>query len=141
MSAHPAPQILAAAMLLACLSAQAQVVVIVSTKNPISKLTPAMVSQIFFGQTSTFYSGARAEPLDLPDGAPARQEFYTKFLGKSLSQMKVYWSKQSFSGKGSAPSVLGSDAELVKKVAENPKFIGYVDKAAVNGSVKVLEVQ
>jgi ABC-type phosphate transport system substrate-binding protein len=131
----------AAALLFACASVQAQVVVIVSAKNPISKLTPDMVTQIFLGQASTFYTGGKAEPLDLAEGSPIRQEFYTKFLGKSQAQMKAHWSKQAFSGKGSAPAVLPGNTELVKKVAENPKYIGYVDKAAVDATVKALTVQ
>jgi ABC-type phosphate transport system substrate-binding protein len=131
----------ALALLLACASVQAQVVVIVSVKNPVSKLTPDMLSTIFLGQASTFYTGGRAEPLDLPEGSSTRQEFYTKFLGKTQAQLKSHWSKQAFSGKGSAPVVIASDADMVKKVAENPKYISYVDKAAVDASVKVLTVQ
>jgi len=128
-------------MLLFCTSAQAQVVLIVSAKNPVSKLTTDQVTQIFLGQATTFYTGGKAEPLDLSEGAQARQEFYAKFLGKTQAQMKSHWSKQAFSGKGSAPVSLPSQAELVKKVAENPKYISYVDQAAVDASVKVLSVQ
>jgi ABC-type phosphate transport system substrate-binding protein len=130
-----------ALIFLACCSAQAQVVVIVSSKNPVSKLTTDQVVQIFMGQASTFYTGGKAEPLDLAEGAPARQEFYTKYLGKTQAQMKAYWSKQAFSGKGSAPVTLSDHADLIKKVAENPKYIGYVDKANVDTSVKIIAIQ
>jgi len=130
-----------ASLLIACAAAQAQVVVIVSTKNPVTKLTTEMVSQIFLGQSTTFYTGWKAEPLDLAEGSPARNEFYAKFLGKSAAQVKAHWSKQSFSGKGSAPAVVSSDADLIKKVAENPKYIAYVDKASVDAGVKVITIQ
>jgi ABC-type phosphate transport system substrate-binding protein len=119
-------------------SAEAQVVVIISTKNPISKLTPDMVSQIFLGQSKTYYTGAMAEPLDHAEGAAARNEFYLKVLGKSAAQLKAHWAKLSFSGAGQPPKVLPDDRAVVKLVAENPKYIGYVDKSAVDASVKVV---
>ena len=123
------------------LSLQAQVVVIVSAKNPVTKMTVDQVTQIFLGQSSTFITGGKAEPLDLADRDAARAEFCNKILGKSPAQVKAHWSKQAFSGKGQPPASMGSAAEMVSKVAENPKYIGYVEKSAVTGSVKVLTIQ
>lgn len=124
-------------LLLVGLSLRAQTVVIISTKNPISKLTKDQVSQIFLGQARTFYTGGQAEPLDLPEATDLRKDFYDKALGKSPAQMKAHWSKLSFSGQGQPPKVL-SPAELVKLISENPKYIGYVDAAAVTEGVKVV---
>jgi ABC-type phosphate transport system substrate-binding protein len=118
--------------------AQAQVVVIISAKSPISKLTPDQVSQIFLGQAKTYYTGAMAEPVDNAEGASARNEFYQKVLGKNAAQLKAHWAKLSFSGAGQAPKALPDDKAVVKLVSENPKYIGYVDKAAVDASVKIV---
>ena len=120
------------------MSAQAQVVVIISSKNPISKLTPDMVSQIFLGQAKTFYNGGQAEPVDQAEGAALRAEFYEKAMGKSPAQLKAYWSKMTFSGKAQPPQALADSKAVVKRVAENPKYIGYVDKSAVDATVKVV---
>lgn len=129
--------LLVVALGMAATSASAQVVVIISAKNPISKLTPEQVSQIFLGQAKTFYSGAQAVPIDLAEG-PTRREFYEKVTGKTPAQLKAYWSKLTFSGNAQPPQALADSQAVVKQVAENPKFIGYVDKAAVDGSVKVV---
>jgi ABC-type phosphate transport system substrate-binding protein len=126
---------LALAAMLA-LPAQAQVVIL-STKNPISKLTKEQVSQIFLGQAKTFYTGGQAEPLDLPEGIDVRNAFYQKTLNKPSAQMKAFWSKMEFSGSAHAPKAL-SAAEVVKLVASNPKYIGYVDASAVTPEVKVV---
>jgi ABC-type phosphate transport system substrate-binding protein len=123
------------------LSLSAQAVVIVSTKNSISLVTSDQLAQIFLGQVSTFYTGAKAEPLDQPASSPLRQDFYQKYLGKSQAQIKAHWSKQAFSGKGQPPRELGSSPEIVKLVAENPKYIAYVDPGAVDGTVKVLKIK
>ena len=127
-----------ASMALASASAQAQVVVIISAKNPISKLSADQVSQIFLGQAKTFYSGGQAEPLDLPEGIASRSDFYQKITGKNAAQIKAHRAKLSFSGAGQAPQILSDLPAMVKRVAENPKYIGYVDKSAVDGSVKVV---
>ncbi|MCE1227991.1 MAG: phosphate ABC transporter substrate-binding protein, partial [Firmicutes bacterium] len=82
---------------LSAMSLNAQVVVIISAKNPISKLTQDQVSQIFLGQTKTFFTGAMAVPVDLSEGSGPRNEFYQKVTGKSAAQVKAHWSKLTFS--------------------------------------------
>jgi ABC-type phosphate transport system substrate-binding protein len=113
-------------------------VVIISTKNPLSKLNQEQVSQIFLGQVHTFFTGGKAEALDLGEGSPLRKAFYQKALNKGPAQMKAHWSKMEFSGNGRAPRMLMTSAEVVKLVAENPKYIGYVDPASLDSSVKVV---
>ncbi|MBP1771175.1 MAG: ABC-type phosphate transport system, periplasmic component [Holophagaceae bacterium] len=130
--------LLAGTLGMAAATAQAQVVVIISTKNPISKLTADQVSQIFLGQAKTFYTGAMCEPLDQAEGSGARNEFYQKVTGKNAAQLRAHWSKLTFSGKAQPPQALAGNQAVVKMVADNPKFIGYVDKSAVDGSVKVV---
>lgn len=43
-----------------------------------------------------------------------------------------------FTGKGQAPIILQDAAAVKKAVISDPKAIGYIDKAAVDGSVKVV---
>ena len=50
------------------------------------------------------------------------------------------WSRLAFTGQGQPPKEL-ADAEAVKKaVAADPKAVGYIDKADVDASVKVVLV-
>jgi ABC-type phosphate transport system substrate-binding protein len=53
-------------------------------------------------------------------------------------QIKKVWMKLQLTGEGQAPEGLGSDDEVVSKVASTPGAIGYVDAAKVNDNVKVL---
>ena len=129
--------LLVAAFVAMAVPASAQVVVIISAKSPISKLTPDQVSQIFLGQAKTFYNGGMAVPLDQAEGAD-RHAFYLKVTGKNPAQLKAYWSKLTFSGNAQPPQVLPDSKAVVKLVAGNPKYIGYVDKSAVDASVKVV---
>lgn len=130
--------ILAAATLAQCLaisSANAELVVIVNSKNPVNALNADQVEKLFLGKTSAFPDGATAIPVDLPKGAE-RESFYQKATGKSPSQLKAYWSKQVFTGAGQPPKEAESAQEMVNLVGKNPNLIGYIDKAAINSSVK-----
>jgi hypothetical protein len=67
-----------------------------------------------------------------------RAEFYKKATGRDLSQIKATWARLVFSGKAQAPKEVADAAAIKKAVAADPKSVAYIDKAAVDGSVKVL---
>lgn len=67
-----------------------------------------------------------------------RDHFYKKLTDRDPAQVKAVWARVVFTGKGQAPLML-PDAESIKKaVATDPKAIGYIDKSAVDSSVKVV---
>ena len=61
--------------------------------------------------------------------------------GKSSAQVKAAWSRLVFSGKATPPKELASSAEVKKFVAANPDAIGYVEKSAVDATVKVKRIR
>lgn len=126
------------AVLLLSMAVRADVVVVVSAKSPVGPLTQEQVSQLFLGKASSFPGGGIALPVDLPEGQPVREAFYGKITGKSAAQLKAYWSKLIFTGKGQPPKEIPNSAEVRKLVAGNPNTIGYIEKAAVDSSVKVV---
>ncbi|MBT9608531.1 MAG: hypothetical protein IV110_00635 [Aquabacterium sp.] len=119
-------------------AASAQVAVIVHPKSAIASLSPEQVSAIFLGKSSTLPSGSVAAPVDLPDGSPVHEQFYTKATGKTSAQVKATWARLTFSGKATPPKELGSSADVKKFVAANPDAIGYIEKSAVDGTVKAV---
>ena len=128
----------AAALCIASAGVFAQVAVVVNPKSPLATMTADQVSGIFLGKSNTLPSGGTAMPTDLPDSAPAHELFYTKVTGKSSAQVKAAWSRLVFSGKATPPKELASSADVKKFVASNPDAIGYIEKAAVDSSVKVV---
>jgi ABC-type phosphate transport system substrate-binding protein len=123
--------LLSAAFALA-LPACAEVVVVVNPKAADSTMTKDQVAQFFLGKSSSM------TPVDQPDSAPIRAEFYKKVTDKDASQVKSLWSKLVFTGKATMPKEAGDSAAVKKAVASDPKAIGYIDKSAVDGSVKVV---
>jgi len=119
----------------------ADVVVVVSARNPVTALSRNQIADIFLGKTGSFPYGSHAVPIDQAEGAGARDAFYATFTGKSAAQVKAYWSKIIFTGRGQPPRQVANGAEAKKLIAENPNAIGYIEPDLVDGSVKVLLLQ
>ncbi len=100
-------------------SSYAETVIVVSSKSTATNLTKDQASAIFMGKTSEVPGGGQVVPIDQVDG-PLREEFYTKTTGKSTDQMRAYWSKLEFTGKGTAPKQLANSTEVKKFLATNP---------------------
>lgn len=95
-------------------------------------LTKDQIADIYLGKDTSF------APLDLPESAATRADFYKKATGRDLAQVKATWSRLIFSGKAQPPKEVPDAAAVKKAVAANPKAIGYIDKSAVDGTVKVV---
>jgi len=121
-------------------TAQAAVVAVVSTKNPVAVLSRTQVTDIFLGRNNRFPDGRAAVPLDQAEGSVARSEFYNRYAGMSSPQVKAFWAKIIFTGRGQPPRAVANDDEVKKMLAANPRLIGYIDQKMVDSSVKVLVV-
>lgn len=91
-------------------------------------------------QLSNLYLGRSFElkPLDLPEGSATRDAFYKHTTEREPSQVKAVWSRVIFTGKGKPPTEVADTAAMKKAVAADPKAIGYIEKSAVDASVKVV---
>jgi ABC-type phosphate transport system substrate-binding protein len=113
-------------------AAHAEMVVVVNPKNPAGSMTPEQVANVFLGKDT------RLKPVENPMGAPGKSEFYQKVLNKDVTQVKAIWSRLIFTGDAALPKEVSGDAEAVKQVAGDENAIAYVDKGAVDGSVKTV---
>lgn len=95
-------------------------------------LSKDQVANVYLGRTFDL------KPIDAPEGNATREQFYKKLADRDASQVKAVWSRIVFTGKGQPPIMLPNAAEVKKAVATDPKAIGYIDKAAVDGTVKVV---
>ena len=131
-------KLLTALTLASCFTmAQAGSVVVVGSSSPIGASNEGDVVKAFLGKKKDL-GGVSVVPVDQGEGNAARNDFYANVVKKSEAQLKSYWSRLIFTGKGQAPQVVGGDAEVKNMVATNPNIIGYIDESAVDGSVKVI---
>lgn len=122
--------LLAVSLAVSCAAQAADLVVIA---NPaVGALTKDQVADLFLGKSQAF------TPIDQSEGSPVYAEFYKKATGRDTAQVKSTWSRIVFSGKGQPPKQLPDSAAVKKAVASDPKAVGYVEKSAVDGSVKTV---
>lgn len=109
-----------------------ELVVIVNPKNPATRMFGEQAAQFFVGKSTLF------TPVEHSDGSAIRNEFYQKVIGKDSATVKALWSKIVFTGKGTAPKEYATSAEVKKAVAADVSAIGYIEKSAVDDTVKVI---
>jgi ABC-type phosphate transport system substrate-binding protein len=116
----------------------ADVVAVVSAKSTVGTLSKSQVADIFLGRVNRFPDGAAAIPIDQPEGSDTRNQFYEIFAGKSPAQIKAFWSKIVFTGRGQPPKAVADGAELKRLIAANPTAIGYIEASQVDSTVRAL---
>lgn len=95
-------------------------------------LSKEQVADVFLGKSHAF------TPVDQPEGSALYAEFYRKATGRDIAQIKATWARLVFSGKAQAPRQLPDAAAVKRAVAADPKAVGYVERSAVDSSVKVV---
>jgi hypothetical protein len=128
---------LTVALIATLFSFQTLAVNIVVHPSNTDALDKASISRIFLGKAKSFPGGGAATPVDQAEGAAVTDEFNDKVLSRSASQLKAYWSKLVFTGKGTPPKKLDSDAAVIDMVSKNPDMIGYIQGDG-GGAVKVV---
>ncbi|GJI88730.1 hypothetical protein RugamoR1_18930 [Rugamonas sp. R1(2021)] len=116
------------------LPARAELVIIVNQQNPATRIFPSQAAQFFLGGSVLF------TPVEQAENSPLRAEFCKKVLEKSPAQVEAIWSKIVFAAKGKPPKEYKSSAEVKKAVADNVNAIGYIEKSAVDDTVKVVAI-
>jgi ABC-type phosphate transport system substrate-binding protein len=116
----------------------AQVVAVVSADSTIVTLSKVQVISIFLGRTTRFPDGSTAMPIDQTEGSATRDEFYNSFAEMSPAQLKAFWSRIIFTGRGQPPKAAGTVVDLKKLLLANPNAIGYLDQSLLDSSLKVV---
>ncbi len=116
---------------------QADVVIIGNPAGPDS-ITDNQVRDLYLNRSKALPDGQKATPFELPEGSPVRVQFHDKVTERNDAQLKAFWSKQVFTGRGQPPAEAASPAAMKARVSSTPGSIGYIDAADVDSSVKVI---
>ena len=117
--------------------ATAEIEVIVHPSNG-ATLDQDSIQRIFLGKTRAFPGGGEAVAISASEGSPEEAEFTEKVLSKTPKQLKAYWAKMVFTGKGTPPRQVDSAAEVVKLISANPNLIGFIPAGTGGAGVKVV---
>ncbi len=113
--------------------------VIANSSVKADTISKAELKHVFLEERNSLGDGTHVEPILERDG-PVHEAFLQQYLGRSEDDLQTYYRALVFTGKGSMPKALGSDAEVVSYVARTRGAIGYVSSAASADGVKTLTI-
>lgn len=116
---------------------RAEIAVIVNKNVEMGKVTQAQITALFLQQSKRI-NDRYLTPLDLSQRMPVREQFYRRIANKTPLQMKAYWSRLVFTGKGEPPIEFDNSEEVLVTVGADENFIGYINAEDVDDSVKVI---
>lgn len=112
--------------------------VIVHPANHNPALTDVQVARIFLGKITIFPDESPATPVTIRDDEALRAEFELKVLGKNPVQLRAYWARQLFTGRGGPPESFPNWDALKKHVANTPGAVGFIPERQLDGSVRAV---
>jgi hypothetical protein len=104
---------------------------VVIVNSAAAGMSKEQIADVYLGRSNDL------TPIDQAASSPIYVEFYKKATGRDLAQVKAIWSRIIFTGRGLPPKQMVDSAAVKKAVAANPKAIGYIEKSAVDASIKV----
>jgi ABC-type phosphate transport system substrate-binding protein len=127
-----------AGLLLGMSPAYSDIAIIVHPSNSLSNVSASDAARIYLGKDRSFPNDEKIDTIDQPAGSSIHSKFYSSVVKMNEAKVQQYWSRLRFSGKGRPPQVLGDDATVKAFVSQTPNAIGYIDKKAIDRSVKIL---
>jgi ABC-type phosphate transport system substrate-binding protein len=116
-------------------SADPTIAVIVHPSRHVT-LSEDDVARIFLRKQRFWPDGSPLVPLNREAGSELRELFSQRVFGSTSDALAGYWNEQYFLGMF-PPATLSSTLAVKRYVAAEPNAIGYVESAAVDGSVRV----
>ena len=113
--------------------------VIANTSVKENSITVEELRELYLLQRGTLKSGSRVVPV-LQKGGATHDAFVRGYVGRDAEEIRIYYQGLIFTGKGSMPKELHSDAEVVAYVSGRSGAIGYVSSETNTDGVKVLMV-
>jgi len=113
-------------------------VVVVNAASAITRLGQDDVVNIFLGRYRRLPTGVMAIPIDQPENASLRAEFYRKLVNKEPNEINAYWSRLLFSGKTSPPLQAVTANDVVVLLVGQPGGIAYMDRGQVDKRFRIV---
>jgi ABC-type phosphate transport system substrate-binding protein len=117
-----------------------KVVVITNSETALDEISAEDLKSIFLGTKMALKGGIRVEPVVAKSG-PAHAAFLRSYLSKTDVALQIYYRSLVFSGQGSMPATVSSDAEVIAFVEKTRGAIGYVAASSDIGSAKALRIK
>lgn len=115
--------------------------VIAHRSVPGSYLSLASARALFGMRMMKWPDGRPVRVFVMPDAHPVHDSLCKEQLNLYPYQLRQSWDRLVYSGMAQAPTEVGTEEEMLIRVAATPGAIGYVRKVKTNDQVKVLRVE
>lgn len=115
----------------------AEIAIIVNKASSLTAAQASEIQRVYLGKTQKI-DGTDVTPINQTKNTSLSDTFNKTVLSKSSNQVKAYWSKLIFTGKGTPPQELNNDIEVINAVRNDVSTIGYIDASLVDDSVNVI---
>jgi len=111
--------------------------IVVHPSVPEYKVSLNKTRAIFTMRQRFWPNGEKIKVFTLSDEHPLHQIFTKNNLHMFPHQLRRVWDRIVFSGSGRVPIVVGSEEEMLDKVANTPNAIGYLSNEFKNEKVRL----
>jgi len=115
--------------------------IVVNSSVGISELSLKDVRAIFTMKKRLWADGKGVQVFVLPDNDGVHKQFCIKVLGVFPRQLESVWYRLVYSGTGNAPVEVGSEQELLDRVANTEGAIGYIQSVSENDKTKIITIK
>jgi hypothetical protein len=113
-----------------------QIVIVMSKDAAFDTIKKREVERLFLAKSKRLPSGKKAIVVE-PKEKQLKSHFYKKVLRKSEIQMRSYWAKMVFTGKGTPPKQVRIE-DISAYLASHENAIAYLDKSQVTSELKII---
>ena len=110
--------------------------VVVAKSSALGPMSTEEARRVFLGLQRNV--GDQTMAVIFQRGGAPREEFNTKVLGKTGSELTAYMAARIFAGRTVPPTEVGNDDDVKRTLGSSSGAIGYISDAAVDESVRVL---
>jgi len=132
-------RLLMGTILLAGTAAAQDVKLIANSSVRVDAISITDLKSVYLEEKTSLPGGGHVEPV-LAKSGPAHDAFLRQILGRSDSDLQLYYRSLAFTGRGSIPKTLDSDEAVVAYVAKTHGAIGYVSIGTRAEGVRTLDL-
>lgn len=112
--------------------------VLITQRNSNISISSDHLKRLYFGKIASLPNGRKVTAVVYAKDEEQFQRFTKMFLGRTSQQLRAFWAKQLFTGKGNLPIRVNSLEEMLERVSSSDEYIGYIPIELLHESVEVL---
>ena len=132
-------RIVAGLILASSIARAGDVKIIANSSVQAASISTGELKSVFLEEKNSLGDGTHVEPVLQKDG-PVHDAFLHEYLDKTDDDLRTYYRALVFTGRGSMPKEVSSDADVVAYVTRTRGAIGYIDVETEADGVRTLVV-